>query len=63
VNSRTIVSVEPFHLQAYADEQCFRYNERRTTDFERFALVMMQVVGRRMTYKELTGKLNEIEPG
>jgi transposase-like protein len=59
----TYVSVETFHLQAYADEQCFRFNERKTSDFERFALVMMQVVGRRMTYKELTGKLNETEPG
>jgi transposase-like protein len=58
----TYVSVEPFHLQAYADEQCFRFNERKTSDFERFALVMMQVVGRRMTYKELTGKLIETEP-
>jgi transposase-like protein len=28
----TYVSVEPFHLQAYADEQAFRYNERKTTD-------------------------------
>jgi transposase-like protein len=25
----TYVSVEPFHLQAYADEQCFRYNNHR----------------------------------
>lgn len=59
----TYVSVEPFHLQAYADEQCFRYNERKANDFERFAMVMMQVVGRRLTYKQLTGKLIEVEPG
>jgi len=59
----TYVSVEPFHLQAYADEQCFRFNERKTTDFDRFAGVMKQIVGRRVTYKEVTGKLDEIEPG
>ncbi|HTR38963.1 MAG TPA: IS1595 family transposase [Bryobacteraceae bacterium] len=58
----TYVSVEPFHLQAYADEQCFRFNERKSTDFDRFALVMMQVVGRRITYDELTGK-TERQPG
>ncbi|HEV8415589.1 MAG TPA: IS1595 family transposase [Bryobacteraceae bacterium] len=50
------VSVEPFHLQAYADEQCFRFNNRKMTDAERFALVMTQIIGRRLTYNELTGK-------
>jgi transposase-like protein len=57
----TYVSVEPYHLQAYADEQCFRFNERKSTDFQRFALTMMQIVGRRLTYKELTGKQEELE--
>jgi transposase-like protein len=52
----TYVSVEPFHLQAYADEQCFRFNNRKLTDAERFAIVMSQIVGRRLTYDELTGK-------
>lgn len=52
----TYVSVEPFHLQAYADEQCFRFNERDLNDIERFVLVMSQVIGRRPTYKQLTGK-------
>jgi transposase-like protein len=52
----TYVSVEPFHLQAYADEQCFRFNERDLNDLERFVLVMSQVIGRRITYKQLTGK-------
>jgi len=59
----TYVSVEPFHLQAYCDEQAFRFNNRKMTDAERFAGVMKQIVGRRITYKELTGKLSEIEPG
>src|SRR5207302_6170016 len=52
----TYVSVEPFHLQAYADEQCFRFNNRKMTDAERFAIVMKQIVGKRLTYDELTGK-------
>lgn len=57
----TYISVEPYHLQAYADEQCFRFNERKSTDFQRFALTMMQIVGRRLTYAELTGKQEELE--
>lgn len=61
----TYVSVEPFHLQAYADEQAFRYNHRkrcpehRMNDAERFAIVMKRIVGRRLTYKELIGKEEE----
>lgn len=54
----TYVSVEPFHLQAYADEQCFRYNQRKLTDGERFVIVLAQIIGRRLTYKELTGKMD-----
>jgi transposase-like protein len=57
----TYVSVEPFHLFRYIDEQAFRYNNRATADnplndADRFALVVSQIVGRRITYKELTGK-------
>ena len=52
----TYISVEPFHLFRYIDEQAFRYNNRKMTDAERFASVMKQIVGRRVTYKELTGK-------
>ena len=32
----TYVSVEPFHLFRYLDEQSFRYNNRKLTDGERF---------------------------
>lgn len=39
-----------------SDEQAFRYNNRTATDAERFVSVMKQIVGRRVTYKELTGK-------
>jgi hypothetical protein len=57
----TYVAVEPFHLDRYVDEEAFRYNNRATTenplnDADRFALVVSQIVGRRITYAQLTGK-------
>jgi len=52
----TYISVEPFHLFRYLDEQAFRYNYRKANDGERFARVLSQVIGRRLTYKNLTGK-------
>jgi len=55
----TYVSVEPFHLFRYLDEQSFRFNERQGKDADRFAKVTGQVAGKRLTYKELTGKLND----
>ena len=53
----TYVAVEPFHLFRYVDEQAFRFNNRNMTDIERFVFAMRHIVGRRLTYKELTGKL------
>ncbi len=50
----TYVSVEPFHLGRYLDEQAFRFNEREDTDLGRFQSVLSSVSGRRLTYKELT---------
>jgi transposase-like protein len=55
----THISVEPFHLFRYIDEQAFRYNNRQSTDAERFVGVMKQIVGCRVTYKQLTGKNQE----
>jgi transposase-like protein len=60
----TYISVEPFHLDRYADEQAFRYNNRATkdnplTDADRFALVLSQISGKRLTYAELTGKVGD----
>jgi len=60
----TYISVEPFHLFRYLDEQCFRYNNRATkdnplNDGDRFHLAMTQIVGKRLTYAELTGKTQE----
>src|SRR5207249_4014404 len=45
----TYVSVEPFHLFRYLDEESFRYNFRKLTDAERFLVVLRQIVGRRIT--------------
>jgi transposase-like protein len=56
----TYVSVEPYHLQAYADEQCFRFNNRHVTDLDRFVAAVAQIAGRRITFKELTGKTMDI---
>jgi len=54
------VSVEPFHLFRYLDEQMFRYNNRKELDDRgRFEQAMSTVAGRRVTWKELTGKLHD----
>ena len=56
----TYVSVEPFHLFRYLDEQAFRYNNRKDMDdCDRFSAVISQIVGKRLTYKDLTGKDGE----
>lgn len=57
----TYIAVEPFHLDRYVGEQVFRYNNRATrenplTDADRFCLAVTQIVGKRLTYAELTGK-------
>src|SRR5207248_1042455 len=61
----TYVAVEPFHLFRYVDEEAFRFNNRKNADgeplddAERFSIAVSQIVGRRLTYKELTGKVGE----
>ena len=58
--SGTYVAVEPFHLDRYLDEQMFRFNNRyKHTDATRFAKVLSQVAGKRLTYAEVTGKVSE----
>lgn len=56
----TYVSVEPFHLFRYVHEQVFRYNNRKgitdTNDYDRFRLMMSQIVGKRLTWDQLRGK-------
>ena len=51
----TYVSVEPFHLFRYLDEQVFRYNNREGSDADRFQMVCRAIAGRRLTYAEVTG--------
>jgi hypothetical protein len=57
----TYVSVEPFHLFRYLDEQAFRYNNRGSkdapvNDSDRFEMLASHVIGKRLTYAEVTGK-------
>jgi transposase-like protein len=54
----TYVSVEPFHLFRYLDEQAFRFNERKLSDAERFSLAITGIVGKRLMYQDLIGALN-----
>jgi transposase-like protein len=53
----TYISVEPFHLFRYLDEQSYRYNNRKLSDFDRFKMAASQIVGRRLTWDLLTGNL------
>lgn len=60
----TYVSVEPFHLFRYLDEQSFRYNNRGSrrnpvNDGQRFDKAMSNILGKRVTYADLTGKVGE----
>ena len=60
----TYVAVEPFHLFRYLDEQTWRYNNRATkeadvNDGDRFRTALSQIVGKRLTFKEVTGKVGE----
>jgi len=58
--SGTYVSVEPFHLFRYLDEQAYRFNNREDMDdSDRFTLAMKQIVGKRLTWDALTGKEHE----
>jgi transposase-like protein len=52
----TYVSCEPYHLFRYLDEESFRFNNRKTNDQMRFLMASAQIVGRRLTYKNLTGQ-------
>src|SRR5947207_2426412 len=56
----TYVTVEPFHLFRYLDEQVYRYNNRKLTDGERFSIAVSSMVGKRLTFDELTGKIPQV---
>lgn len=51
----TYVSIEPFHLFRYLDEQAFRFNRRDGNDQSRFFSALKGIVGKRLTYTGLTG--------
>lgn len=51
----TYVSVDPFHMFRYLDEQTFRFNFRKENDGFRFAHVVSTIMGKRLTYKNLIG--------
>jgi hypothetical protein len=61
----TYISVEPFHLFRYVDEQAFRFNNRKhedgepMTDAQRFDIAIRQAIGKRLTWAQLTGKTTE----
>jgi transposase-like protein len=61
----TYVAVEPYHLFRYVDEQAFRFNNRtdadgkKMNDGDRFQLALSQVAGKRLTFKEVTGKVGQ----
>ena len=57
----TYISVEPFHLFRYIDEQAFRFNNRKMTDAERFDIGVREITGKRLTYEELIGKTSPEE--
>src|SRR5271165_1199925 len=57
----TYVSVEPFHLFRYLDEQVYRFNNRRMTDAQRFDFAVKGIVGKRLTFAEVTGKTGSQE--
>jgi transposase-like protein len=52
----TYVSVEPFHLFRYLDEQAFRFNYREENDAWRFLKAVSSIVGKRLTYAQLIGE-------
>ena len=52
----TYVSVEPFHLFRYLDEQAYRFNNRMMNDGQRFSAAVSGILGKRVTFKQLTGK-------
>jgi transposase-like protein len=54
----TYISIEPFHLFRYLDEQAWRYNNRATKanplkDSDRFELALSQVAGKRLPLQRL----------
>ena len=51
----TYISVREWHLFRYLDEQAFRFNERKGSDYKRFCSAMKNTIGRRVEYASLIG--------
>ena len=62
----TYISVKPFYLFRYVDEEVFRFNNRAYIDRDRFKMALDSVAGKRITYAELTSSYlscpNEVMP-
>ncbi|HZT43463.1 MAG TPA: IS1595 family transposase [Chthonomonadaceae bacterium] len=59
----TYVQLSGWHLHRYLAEEDFRYNSRTEKDGDRFRRVASQIVGKRLTYDQLTtGHLQHIAP-
>jgi transposase-like protein len=58
----THISIEPFHLFRYLDSETFRFNNRKANDWERFALGVGGISGKRLTYKALIGETEQHLP-
>jgi len=52
----TYISVRPWHLMRYVEEEVCRFNTRDQKDGERFPKIAKGADGKRLTYKALTGK-------
>lgn len=51
----TWTHIDPAHVGRYADEEAWRYNNRKTNDGLRFEELLSTVVGRRLTWRQLCG--------
>jgi len=49
----TWTHIAPFHVGRYADEQSWRFNNRKVNDGTRFENLLARVVGKRLTYRQL----------
>jgi len=60
----TYVSVSPWHMHRYIDEQSFRFNERKDSDGDsgRFMSMVEGVHGKRLTYKQLIHSFGLAQP-
>lgn len=52
----TYVSIEPFHLFRYMDEEAYRFNSRKDRDYTRFQDAVESIKGKRLRYKTLIGE-------